>query len=303
VELTPVQLMKSAVRVLPAGSPVRRTLTGAYGDWKIRRARRTLQREGGGRPSYLSRELLPALIAEGFRPPDAVRYDPEGLLLRAKEKVERLSSLIGFAGVRHALELGAWDGMVGRELAERGMHAVALDVVTAGLDARATQGGVGFVQSDAGAIALATGSIDLVCSFGSLEHFPQPDRAIAEVHRVLRRGGRAFFNFGPLYLSPYGRHAYRQIPVPFCHLLFDEQTLHAWAAGEGLPHDWPYVNGWSLQQYRALWASLENRFRVISQQEHSTGGVGMELVTRFPQCFRGLPVDALLVSHVDIVVE
>jgi SAM-dependent methyltransferase len=303
VELTPVQLIKSAARALPAGSPVRRTLTVAYGDWKIRCARRTLQREGGGQPAYLSPDLLPSLIAENFRPPDVVRYDSEGLLLRAKEKVERLSGGVGLAGVRRALELGAWDAMVGRELASRGIHAVGLDVVTAGLDARATQGGVHFVQSDAAAIALATGSVDLVYSFGSLEHFPQPDRAVAEVHRVLRRGGRAFFNFGPLYLSPYGRHAYRQIPVPFCHLLFSEQTLHAWADSAGLTHDWPYVNGWSLQQYRGLWGSLEDRFRVISQEEHSTGGVGMELVARFPQCFRGRDVDALLVSHVDIVVE
>lgn len=303
MELRPARLIRSAARALPAASPVRRTLTVAYGDWKIRRARRALQRNGAGAPAFLSPDLLPALMAEGFRQPDAVRYDPEGLRLRAREKVERLSNLVGLAGVQRALELGSWDGMVGRELAERGIRACALDVVMTGLDPRARRDGVRFVQSDAGNIALAGGSIDLVYSFGSLEHFPHPDRSLFEVHRVLRRGGRAFFNFGPLYLSPYGRHAYRQIPVPFCHLLFGEPALHAYAAAAGLPHDWPFVNGWALQQYRALWTSVEDRFRVLSNHEHSTGGVGMELVSRFPQCFRGTSVDALLVSHVDIVLE
>jgi SAM-dependent methyltransferase len=303
MELTAVQLIKSAARALPAGSPVRRTLTVAYGDWKIRRARHALQRAGAGAPEYLPGELLPALMNKGFRPPDVVRYDPEGLLLRARAKIDRLSTTVGLDGVRRVLELGAWDGMVAREVAARGIHALALDVTLDGVDARATRDGVRFVQSDAGRIALAGESLDLVCSFGSLEHFPRPDLAIAETHRVLRRGGRAFFNFGPLYLSPYGRHAYRQIPVPFCHLLFDEATLHQWAASAGLPHDWPFVNGWTLQQYRALWESASDRFRVLVNEEHSTGGIGVELVSRFPQCFRGISLDALLVTQVDILLE
>lgn len=296
-------LVRTASRLMPANSQVRQTLTVAYGDWKVRRARRALQRAGAALPEFLPRERLPALMSEGFQPPPAVRYDPEGLRLRAVEKVERLSAMVGLDGVRRTLELGAWDGMVGRELAQRGIQAVALDVVMAGLDARARRDGVRFVQSDAGSIALASESIDLVCSFGSLEHFPRPDRALAEVHRVLRRAGRALFNFGPLYFSPYGRHAYRQIPVPFCHLLFEEPALHDWAVSAGLPHEWPFVNGWSLNQYRGLWTAFSDRFRVISNDEHSTGGVGLELVSRFPQCFRGISVDDLLVTQIDIVLE
>src|SRR5262249_4253247 len=148
--------------------------------------------------------------------------------------------------------------MVARELSARGIHALGLDVVMTGIDARAKRDRVQFVQGDAEAIALAGGSVDLVYSFGSLEHFPRPDLAIADVHRVLRRGGRAFFNFGPLYLSPYGRHAYRQIPLPFCHLLFDDRTLREWAVSADLSHEWPFVNGWSLEQYRALWESIED---------------------------------------------
>jgi hypothetical protein len=71
-----------------------------------------------------------------------------------------------------------------------------------------------------------------------------------------------------------------------------------------LRSDWPFVNGWSLAQYRQLWASLRGTFQIRHYEEHSTGGVGMELVSRFPACFRHLPqLDELLVSHVDITLE
>jgi SAM-dependent methyltransferase len=195
--------------------------------------------------------------------------------------------------------------MVGRELSGRGISMIGLDFVLDGIDSRARLGGVRFLQSDAERIALADESIDLVVSFASFEHFPNPDRAVDAIYRVLRPGGRAFINFGPLYFSPYGRHAYRQIPIPFCHLLFEETALQAWSAANELPHSWPFVNGWSLERYRQLWAASEARFHVRHYQEHSTGGVGMELVTRFAQCFRHrvTSIDELLISHVDITLE
>jgi ubiquinone/menaquinone biosynthesis C-methylase UbiE len=195
--------------------------------------------------------------------------------------------------------------MVGAALAERGVHVCGLDISLKGVDPRATRAGVRFLQSDAGAIALADASIDLVYSFASFEHFPAPDRCLLEVARVLKPGGRAFFNFGPLNFSPYGRHAYRQIPVPFCHLLFSESDLHEWAADAGLPHDWPYVNGWALKQYRDLFASVASRFDTLSYTEYSTGGVGVELVADYPTHFRGYAddFDEFLITIIDIALR
>jgi SAM-dependent methyltransferase len=288
-----------------APPPVRRVWGTLYGQVKIRRARRAFEMAEPGSAAYLDAADLSALMGRGYRPPGIVRYDAEGLRLRAQEKLARLQRVIDLSSVRRCLELGTWDGMVGALLADRGIAAYGLDIVSDGVDERAVRAGVCFIRSDAAAIALRDGSVDLVCSFGSLEHFARPDRCLLEVARVLRRGGHAYFDFGPLYYSPYGRHAYRQIPVPFCHLLFPEESLHSWADSSGLPHDWPYVNGWTLEQYRTLWQSLSSTFDVTSYREATTGGVGIELVAKYAQHFRSqVPdFDELLVAHVEIVLR
>jgi SAM-dependent methyltransferase len=301
--MTPVGRLKAFARAA-APRPVRTAWGRVYGAAKIRRARRAFQ-GATANPAFLPPAVLTHLMQLAYVPPDGVRYDPAGLVERAADKVARLQRVVDLAAVGEALELGCWDGMVGAALAERGVRVCGLDISTAGVDPRASSSGVRFLRSDAGAIALTDASMDLVYSFASFEHFPQPARCLAEIERVLRPGGHVFINFGPLYFSPYGRHAYRQIPVPFCHLLFEEPALHRWAADAGLPHEWPYVNGWALERYRNLWKSVSSRFSIRSYTEHSTGGVGVELIARYPQHFRGhvADFDEFLITAVDIALQ
>jgi SAM-dependent methyltransferase len=302
--MTPaVRQLKMLARAV-APRPLRTAWGRFYGGVKIRRARRAFE-DASADGAFLPAAVLTQLMQCAYVPPDPVRYDAEGLAERATDKVARLQRIVDLGTVGVALELGCWDGMVGAALAERGVRVCGLDISTNGVDARAARAGVRFLQSDAGAVALADASIDLVYSFASFEHFPQPDGCLAEIERVLRPGGHAFLNFGPLYLSPYGRHAYRQIPVPFCHLLFAEPELHRWASNAGLPHEWPYVNGWALQRYRDLWKSASARFTIRHYIEYSTGGVGVELIARYPQQFRehAADFDEFLISAVDIALQ
>lgn len=76
-----------------------------------------------------------------------------------------------------------------------GATVVGMDVATATVvRARARRGGSGrFVVTDVLRLALATGSVDLVFSNSTLDHFNRPDdleRALRELVRVLRPGGR-----------------------------------------------------------------------------------------------------------------
>ncbi len=284
-------------------------LLALWGRWhgakKIARAVEALAAIAEPRePRYLPSAALDELMAAGYREPAPVRYDPEGLALRAADKVEQLAAAVPLHGVSSALELGCWDGMVAAALARRGMAAFALDITRKGFDARAVANGARFIECDAGAIALADASVNLVYSFASFEHFPAPDECLREIARVLAPGGTAALTFGPLYLSPYGLHAYRQVPVPFCHLLFREADLHAWAEARGLTHDWPYVNGWTLHQYRALFQSAHG-LEVTSYLEHGTGGVGVELIADHPECFapHATTIDEFLVTTIDVVLR
>ena len=109
-------------------------------------------------------------------------------------------------------------------------------------------------------LAFENDSFDVVFSYDSFEHFSDPASVLSEIYRVTKPGGCIYLEFGPLFLSPMGLHAYRQITVPYCQHLFSEQTLVDFLAEENLePLDFTHCNGWSLVQFRNLFDSYSNK--------------------------------------------
>lgn len=292
--------VKAVARAV-APAPVARAWGRAYGRVKIDRARRAFELAVDG-PGVLPVSELDQLLRRGYRPPAAIRYDAEGLVERADEKVGRLAAHVPLHECRAVVELGCWDGMVLAALRARGHKAYGADRSRDGIDPRARGAGVRFLQTDAAALALAGGSVDLAYSFAAFEHFADPDAVLAESARVLRRGGYLYLLFGPVYTSPYGLHAYRQIPVPYCHYLFADADLRAYAERRQLPARWPYVNGVSVTAYREVWERHAPQWARLYYREHATGGVGAELIAQYPSCFRGkVPsFDDLLVSAIEM---
>ncbi|MFN0152145.1 MAG: methyltransferase domain-containing protein [bacterium] len=91
------------------------------------------------------------------------------------------------------LDLAAGTGALTRALlrAEPALRVVALDLSRAMLR-RGADGGarwVGAVQGDAGALPFANASFDHVVSSSAFHYWPDPARALREIHRVLRPGG------------------------------------------------------------------------------------------------------------------
>ena len=295
-----LEQLKSLARAV-APVPVRVAWGRLYGGVKVRRARAAFEAGGDG-PAFLPAEALGGLMRRGYRPPGAIRYDPDGLVLRAEEKRAQLAARVPLDECRVCLELGCWDGMALAALADRGRVTVGADMSRDGFDSRAAAAGARLVQSDAARLPFARATIDLVYSFAAFEHFADPRAVVAESWRVLRPGGYLFLMFGPVYTSPYGLHAYRQIPVPYCQYLFQESDLRAYAAREGPPAAWPYVNGVTVSAYRDIWAEQSSRFEAHAYVEHPTGGVGAELIAEHPSCFRRkIPAfDDLLVSAIEI---
>jgi SAM-dependent methyltransferase len=114
---------------------------------------------------------------------------PEGLR-------EADAHLLGDVAGRSVLEIGCGSAPCSRWLRAGGADVVALDL-SAGMLARAaelnaaTGLAVPLLQADAGALPLASSSMDVVCSaFGGLPFVAEPGVVLAEVVRVLRPGGR-----------------------------------------------------------------------------------------------------------------
>lgn len=100
---------------------------------------------------------------------------------------------------------------------------------------------VEFRVEDIEAIKLPPEQFDVVVSCETIEHVPHPERAVAELARILRPGGHLVLTT-PNYLSTIGLHrAWRAITgrpyteggQPICHLTMLPRTLR-WVRSAGL---------------------------------------------------------------------
>lgn len=94
------------------------------------------------------------------------------------------------------LEIGCGVGTDGAQFAEAGADYTGVDLTEAAVELARKRfelfGLSGkFQTADAENLDFADGSFDLVYSHGVLHHTPETEKAIKEIHRVLRPGGRA----------------------------------------------------------------------------------------------------------------
>jgi SAM-dependent methyltransferase len=98
----------------------------------------------------------------------------------------------------------------------------------------------GFFTADASSLPVQSASFDTVVANDTMEHFADPERALAEMVRVTKPGGAIWIFFTPYY-SPLGSHLYDYIYIPWCHLLFTRRQLRAAVADAvaARPGDFP----------------------------------------------------------------
>ena len=192
--------------------------------------------------------------------PPEYGYSSEMLDIRGKERTDQLIRLIPLKTSIAYLELGCWDGMVCCHLNKKGKKAYGIDNKEIGFDHRAISEGVVLMVMDASDLKFEDNYFDVVFSYDAFEHFSDPASVLSESYRVIKPGGYIYLEFGPLYMSPMGLHAYRQIPVPYTQHLFSRQTLLDFLQEENLGSiDFKHVNGWTLKQFRNLFNSYSDK--------------------------------------------
>jgi SAM-dependent methyltransferase len=125
---------------------------------------------------------------EFFERVEAHRYDKEWHIPQAAD----------FAGTRglSVLEIGCGLGTDGAQFAKAGAYYTGIDLTEAAIELARTRFEVSglkgeFWVADAENLDFADASFDRVYSHGVLHHTPDTARAVAEIHRVLKPGGRA----------------------------------------------------------------------------------------------------------------
>jgi ubiquinone/menaquinone biosynthesis C-methylase UbiE len=146
-------------------------------------------------------------------------------------------------------------------------------------------------------------SFDFVFSYNAFEHFANPELALREMMRVTKVNGYIYLNFAPLYMSPFGLHAYDFITIPYCQFLFSEELFKKFAKLHGLGGgDFLFVNKWSLEDYRRLWDRYSRDLRKVKYYEHYDITY-LELIITYASCFKHKTnyFENLVVSNIEVL--
>ena len=268
-------------------------------------ARRVLAR-APEMPAWLGWKEL-ELLAQKYPFPPVYNYDPESLEQRGKERAGEILGLLRHPadGTNTFLELGCWDGMTSCALQRAGKSATAVDLRPWGFDPRAKRAGVAFLQMDATRLQFDDGRFDFVFSYNAFEHFDEPEQVLQEAIRVVRPGGYLYLNFGPLYNSPMGLHAYRSIAIPYLQFLFPPELLANYVEAQELkPIDFDLVNGWSLENFNQLWDRYAHQLQRTKYNEKLDVS-HLDLIVKYPSCFKSKTqhFDSLIVSNIKVLFQ
>lgn len=174
---------------------------------------------------WLNRVFRPPSVAGRESPEAYSRWEHEWGRALARADMEPVGDLAG----KRLLDVGCGLGGKTVAYAEAGALAVGTDLSEANAVqslryARAAGASVDFFVGDAAALPVRDGAFDTVVANDAMEHFAEPERALAEMRRVLRPGGAMWVFFTPHY-SPLGSHLYDYVYTPWCHLLFTRAQL------------------------------------------------------------------------------
>lgn len=128
------------------------------------------------------------------------------------------------------LEVGCSDGLVCDIFALLGAKKVV------GIDVMQTVGcsfphpAIEYRTMEAGRLDFPDRSFDIVYSIATLEHVPNPAAVLDEIVRVLKIGGYAYVQAGPLYHSPFGHHMFAYYgDYPWIHLRKSKEEIVAYS--------------------------------------------------------------------------
>ena len=184
--------------------------------------------EVGSKPPVMDVALMEELN-EQFRDrpvnPHPPKLDQAGREDRAHKRLTDVHHAIDLAEKR-VLEVGCGAGFEVWLLSHHfGSDAWGVDVIERRGWTTLADDRTHFVLADIGAESpFDADSFDRIISFSVLEHVVHPYAVLREVYRILKPGGLAFISAN-LHRGPLASHLYRELFMPFPHLLFTDDVI------------------------------------------------------------------------------
>ncbi|MCC6913635.1 MAG: class I SAM-dependent methyltransferase [Rhodospirillaceae bacterium] len=142
-----------------------------------------------------------------------------------RELTQEFPNFISLIRGKCVLDYGCGDGFQSAAMAREGAAFVlGVDIERQRLDhgRRMARGLANVVFAER-----AEGAFDIAISLNSFEHFPEPEKNLADLAASIAPGGKILITFGSPWLSPYGSHMNFFTHFPWVNVVFSEKTVFA----------------------------------------------------------------------------
>jgi len=235
------------------------------------------------------------------------KYDRYSTWQRGNERAAQLLNDLPHLQVPglDVLDGGCGDGMTGYAFANFG-HCVTLSDIEDWRDSRSA--GLRFVKGDfCKRLSLADESFDLLLSFNTFEHMENPKAALAELTRLCKVGGHILIDFGPLYCSSLGLHAF-SLRIPYPQFLFSPDFIARKLRAFPVPDlgrvssELQWTNQWRAEQFSEIWR--ESGCDIVWLRKRRTDS-HLNIVLDYPRGFSGrkLTVEDLVLDGICVLLR
>ncbi len=109
-----------------------------------------------------------------------------------QKRLQRFFRHVDFSRIRICLDVGCGVGWALKYCSDKGFRCIGSDISKKALDLskKILDPGVKTVVADGEKLPFINDRFDLVFSLGSIEHFSSPSAGLAEIRRVMKRGGQ-----------------------------------------------------------------------------------------------------------------
>lgn len=176
------------------------------------------------------------------------------------------------------LDIGCGEGTNTRHLADRGARMVAIDVsptfVRHAKEAEAADPkGISYRVADATSLPFSDGQFDFATSFMCMMDVANQDRAVAEAHRVVRKGG--FFQFSILHpcFAPPARKTLRNAD----RKVYAVELSDYFVENDGSVEEWTFGNAKRAGEHIPAPFKVPRFHRTLSNWINLLIGTGFEI--------------------------